>query len=89
MAALTDLKLNNRFGPDVEYLDEFFRQFNHMNKPWFLPQLQVLEFTGCLPFVSTILVDALFQVCANPGRKGYIALFPPDLGGRYTTAIQL
>jgi hypothetical protein len=58
MAALTDLTWVD-LSRSNEYLDEFFRHFDRRNHPRFLPQLRVLEFTGCLPLVNTILVDAL------------------------------
>jgi hypothetical protein len=58
MATLTDLTWVD-LSRSNEYLDEFFRHFDRRNHPRFLPQLRVLEFTGCLPLVNTILVDAL------------------------------
>jgi hypothetical protein len=61
MVVLTDLKLT---GLSSAYLTEFFALFDRTKAPEsFLPQLQVLEFHRCPPYVNAALVDALASRC--------------------------
>jgi hypothetical protein len=61
MPVLTHLEL---FAPETDYLMEFIRKLDRTQTRGFLPQLQVLEFTGCLPFVDLLLARALSSRCA-------------------------
>ncbi|KAJ7369056.1 hypothetical protein DFH08DRAFT_947935 [Mycena albidolilacea] len=61
MPVLTHLRL---FAPETDHLTEFIRMLDRAQTPGFLPQLQVLEFTGCLPFVNLFLAMALSSRCA-------------------------
>jgi hypothetical protein len=61
MPVLTHLELS---APETDYLLELILMLDRTQYPGFLPQLQVLEFTGCLPFVNLFLAKALSSRCA-------------------------
>ncbi|KAJ6515269.1 hypothetical protein C8R45DRAFT_204127 [Mycena sanguinolenta] len=69
MVALTRLTL---YAPSREYLVGFFDLFNRTKNPTFLPQLEVLAFKDCSPFVNQPLIDALSSRCTVTQDGGAI-----------------